>query len=65
MVNNDILKEIVGKIFLQTNFFLEIIHTEGPSLLEYTDNVVKARIRLITTDQQGSGKATLCHQEMP
>lgn len=36
---------MVGKIFLRTNFFLEIIQTEGPSLLEYTDHVVKARIK--------------------
>lgn len=67
MVNKVIQKEIVGKMFLQTNifFFLKIIQTEGISPLEYTDLVVKVRIRLITTDKQKSGKANLCHQKMP
>lgn len=66
MVNKVIQKEIVGKMFLQTNiFFLKIIQTEGISPLEYTDLVVKVRIRRITTDKQRSGKANLCHQKMP
>lgn len=66
MVNKVIQKEIVGKMFLQTNiFFLKIIQTEGISPLEYTDLVVKVRIRLITTDKQKSGKANLYHQKMP
>ena len=43
--------------------FLEIIQTEGRSLLEYAD-VAKASIGLMNKDRQGAGKINLCHWEM-
>ena len=59
------LKEIVNMEFLETMFFLSIIQTEFPSLLYYTESVVKADIELVNVGQQRTVKVTLCHWETP
>ena len=51
---------------LRIIFFLEIIQTEGPWLLNNAEGVTKARrIGLMNADQQGISKVTLCHWEIP
>ena len=50
VVNKVIWRGIKGKAFLETIFFLGIIQTKGPSLLEYAD-VAKANIGLMNADQ--------------
>ena len=57
------LKRDCRQGFLETVFILEMNQTE-PSLLEYIEGVAKAGIGIINTNQQGSGKVTLCHWEM-
>jgi hypothetical protein len=62
VVSKVIWKAIVAKAFLETMFFfLELIQKEGPSLLEYAEGMAKASIGLMNANQQGRGKATLCH----
>lgn len=46
-------------------FCLDIIQTEGPSILKYSEGIEKATIGIINADQQGTDKVTLCHLEKP
>ena len=47
------------------NNVIEIIQTEGHSLLECAEDVAEAGTGLKNVDQQGAGKKTLCHWEVP
>lgn len=60
MVSNVTLKGTVGKAFLETMFFLEII--QKAFWMEYED-VAKAGIGLMNADLQRTGKITLSASE--
>ena len=60
MPNKVNLNGTVDRVFLETMFFLRIIHSECPSLLDYAEGVAKAGIGLMNVDQQGTVKATVC-----
>ena len=65
VANKVTLKGIVDREFLETMFFLTIIHTEHSSLLDYEEGVAKADTGLKNEDQQGIFMVILCHQETP
>ena len=55
------LKGTADRAVLETMFFLRIIHSEHPSLLDYVRGVAKAGIALMNVDHQGKFKVILCH----
>ena len=61
----DHLKKSVKKLLLEIMFIIELIQTEGHSLLECAEDVAKADFGLMNVDQQGIDKKTLCHWEVP
>ena len=65
VVNKVTLKGIIDKAFLETMFFLRIIHSECLSLLYCAKAVAKAGIGLMNVGQQRIFKVILCHWETP
>ena len=65
MANKVTLKGIVDRAFLETIFFLGIIYSEHPSLLDYAEDVTKVGIGLMNVGQGGIFMVVLCHQETP
>ena len=53
VANKVTLKLIVNMTILETMVSLGIIHSECPSLLNYSEGVAKAGIRLMNVGQQG------------
>ena len=51
LANKVTLKQSLYGIFLSTMFFLSIIQTECPSILDYTEVVAKAVIGLMNVDK--------------
>ena len=65
VANKVTLKGTVNRVFLETMFFLSIIQTEHPSLLDYAESVTMVDIGKINVDQQGTFKVILCRWESP
>ena len=53
VANKITLKGIVSRVFLATMFFISIIHSKLPSILDYAKGVVKADTGLMEGNIKG------------
>ena len=60
VANKMTLKGIVDRAFLETIFFLRIVHSEFPPLLNYVESMTKVGIGLMNVGQQGIVMIILC-----